>query len=182
MKSIIAFLFIFLLVTCKQTSEPADKPQVMPHPQELIDIAVSYKKLALEHHIKFTKVTKVGFSNIEQGRVIGLCEYYEHERHILIDLRYWRKASEMTKKILMFHELTHCLCTRDHDFENGQKYMSPIVEDVLRKIGVIWGTQPGYFQDDCPKSIMHPVIIDDKCSEKYHDFYMKEMFNRCVAW
>jgi hypothetical protein len=44
------------------------------------------------------------------------------------------------------------------------------------------GPRPGYYDDGCPSTFMHPVILDDFCVANHFSDYSKEMFNRCKPW
>jgi hypothetical protein len=131
-----------------------------------------YKRLAQQKGITFkNKELTINFVDgfkKQQGSVIGICEYFSDNRvEILIKKPYYEDASERTKEALMYHELTHCMCFRDHEYK-GYMYKkgteSP--EDTM-------------FRDGCPKTLIFPTILTTYCSEEHWDHYLDEMFDNC---
>jgi hypothetical protein len=57
----------------------------------------------------------------------------------------------------------------------GTKYASKIPALLLRDA-------TGYFDDDCPISLMHPTIPSDYCLFQHFEEYKKEMLERCDPW
>lgn len=144
--------------------------------------------LSKRNNITFKHEVSVGFTKIDHGSVIGVCTYSRQFREVDLDKNFFDKASEKRKKALIFHELTHCYCARSHDFAAGQEYPDGIFDIFIEKIknGVVdkipWclaKTPPGYLEDLCPSSIMHPYILEDTCLEQHWEYYIKEMFERC---
>lgn len=125
-------------------------------------------KLAKEHDIKFDNEVSIGFTKIPENRTVGLTSYgLGGFREIDIDLPYWEASTLTARKILLFHELTHAYCDREHDFNDGEEYEKG--EDQKK----------GLYKDGCPLSIMYPFIISDSCFMGHYDEYINEMFNRC---
>ena len=58
-------------------------------------------------------------------------------------------TSDAKKEALIFHELGHCLLGRDH------------VDDL--------------FDDGCPISLMHPILISEYCYEKHKEDLQYEL-------
>lgn len=148
--------------------------------QKLVD---EYKWLAKQEHITFKKQVTVGFTSIKLQDAIGVCTWSIF-REIDIDDYYWSYASQTSKMSLLFHELTHCYCHRDHDYGKGTHYkddrLGRLTEAV--KAFATGEVQPGFMEDGCPKSIMYPVVLEDECMQKHYAEYTKEMFNRCEPW
>jgi hypothetical protein len=148
-----------------------------------------YKNLALARGIKFKNPVTIGFNTIKNkrraGAVIGLCTCSKNFREIDVDRAYWNANSDQSRRVLVFHEMTHCLCGRDHDYKKGSLYpdadtiRSKIMESVEK---VFYKMDPGILSDGCPMSIMYPLILTDECSLAHWDMYKKEMFNRCVPY
>lgn len=107
-----------------------------------------------------------------------MCTYGGFWREIDIDIDFWNRATPTSKLALMFHELAHCYCTRGHDFADGTEYPEPKFMDFFSKCT----TEPGYYPDGCPLSIMHPIIIEDTCVANHYNDYVNELFNRCDPW
>ncbi len=179
------FLSIFAILTCCAkppiTPEtPKDYIKVSPvfendtPNKEVAVIVEAWKTLSRRNHLEFSETVTIGFSKIQKSNVIGTCSYGYGWREIDIDTEYWNNASWLSKVNLVYHELTHCYCFRDHDYSDGKKYKDSFW-------GRIFNTDDadGFLPDGCAKSIMHPSIQDDACFEKHYKHYVKEMFNRC---
>ncbi len=96
----------------------------------------------------------VHFAQKLSGETIGECFLGDTiNPTILIDSGSWANGSETYRKVLMFHELSHCVLLRPHIFTmNG----------------------PG----GIPTSLMYPTMYDD--DNLYINnwaYYMKELFN-----
>lgn len=191
MRRLFAILAILFAASCVQ---PTAKEHIKERPTfsthiadpQLRVIIDEYFRLSARNHVAFNGRVSVGFSNIDRGRVIGTCTYRPTFREIDLDKRFWKESTWESKVALLYHELTHCYCERDHDFDDGEKYPNDSLEEIIQ---AIFAKQPftplkpdGYLEDSCPKSIMHPVIISDECFLTHYDYYTKEMFARCKAF
>jgi hypothetical protein len=106
-------------------------------------------------------------------------------REIDIDNKYWATSSSAEKTTEMYHELTHCLCGRDHDFGKDQRYPEPETLEifVVIKNMCVEKTEPkGLYEDGCPLSVMYPRILSGNCLSLHYNDYIKEMFDRCNPW
>ena len=60
---------------------------------------------------------------IHEEHVAGTCKYSSHTtNHITIDLSFWNSADRLTREMVVFHELGHCVLGQDHreyEDENG---------------------------------------------------------------
>jgi hypothetical protein len=144
-----------------------------------------YFKLAAEQNVHFHTEITVGLNKIVEPNVIGWTYYGLTFREIDLDRMYWRYSSELSRRMLIYHELTHGYCGRDHDYGTGTDYpaaqvagLSGLMERFFPRFSPIKDTA-GYFDDTCPVSIMHPVHVEDYCAKKHWKEYVKEMFNRC---
>ena len=54
--------------------------------------------------------------DIELNNVAGTCSYGGRQRHkdVVIDQRFWNRASHLYREYIVFHELGHCFLFRDH--------------------------------------------------------------------
>lgn len=151
---------------------------VDPKLQYLVD---EWLWLSKQKHLIFTHNVIIGFKKINQGAAIGLCTYGVGWHEIDIDTDYWKKASAANRLEIVFHELTHCYCNRNHDYGNGIKY--PAEESARIAQALDWvkngGELPGRLEDGCPSSIMYPVALEDDCIWHHYNSYVSEMFNRC---
>lgn len=149
-----------------------------------------YKDLAAKNNIRFKNEVTVGFSDINtkkgQYTIIGVTHYGKGFREIDLDKKNWKYSSDLGRKALIFHELTHAYCFRGHTYGNGEDY--PVLEldgilDFIRSyMDGPTKPKPGYMLDYCPMSIMRPIVVSDYCMKKHYEEYKKEMFAQCVAY
>lgn len=143
-----------------------------------------YVLRAKKHHVRFTKPISIGFTDINNGGVVGTCFYGKNFREIEIDNHEWFSHTELNREELIFHELTHCLCSRRHDYADGKEY-TPIPLEKLDQIFHDWpfyAPLPGRYKDECPLSIMFPHVLSLKCIKAHREEYLNEMFDRCKPW
>jgi hypothetical protein len=154
-------------------------PKLQPYYDE-------YVALAKERGIIFKNKVTMGFKDLDSENYIGVCHRngFMHFREIDIDKGYWDHTTEQQRINEVFHELTHCLCTRDHDFAPGKFYPEVAVWKIFIDItNMCVSKEPEGFKDDgCPVTIMHPRILWQWCFNMYYDEYIKEMFDRCEPW
>lgn len=198
MKTVFISLLLVISFTncsCSNLKIHPEYTGVDPKVQNLVN---EYKQLARERGIVFTNKVSIGFKKLSYGNssnltkkltskeddnIIGICNYGLGWREIDLSIQYWSKASSVSQKTLLFHELTHCYCGRDHDFQ-GKPYPETYKEREadLEKMISTRKALPGYYDDFCPKSIMFPEILEDYCSWYHHKDYEKEMFENCEEW
>lgn len=132
--------------------------------------------------IRFTRNIGVSMTKIEKPNVIGLCYYLGTYRQIELDTLFWKFSDSHQRLALIFHELTHCYCSRKHDFD-GVKYPETDQEKAeAHKKYKETGERHGYYDDGCPRSIMHPTVVDGFCIQLHYGEYIMEMFDRCRAY
>lgn len=182
----ILFLLIFISSCAKP---PIRRTKVTPdHSTEISDpqikvIVDEFMDLSKRNNVKFKNKVSVGFAKINDGNVIGTCSYRMTFREIDLDIDFWKNASWISKTSLVYHELAHCYCNRDHDFGKGTLYP----DDSLKYLFQSWFKKStfnlyrpeGFFEDGCPLSIMYPKLIEDYCFRVHYNEYTEEMFNRC---
>lgn len=190
----LSFITLTQLATISQITKSKSAPEHKGVDKGLESYVNKYKDLAKKHGINFTKSVSMGFSEInakDKGRnVVGLCTYGKEFREIDVDTKYWVKSTKETRRTLIFHEMTHCLCGRPHDYGEGKEYPNPIVEAAMKALSKylgsmqepFWHRQPGFYMDGCPLSVMHPIVLDDDCVDNHWDDYEDEMFNRCKPY
>lgn len=144
-------------------------------PQELQPLVNEYKVLAARRGIYFDRPVTIGFVKIKSEGTIGVTYVGSSFREIDIDSEFWGRASEEGRKALLYHELTHAYCDRDHDYGPMRYYPPP--NKILRI-----SNGPGYLDDGCPLSVMHPIVLDDWCMSIHYNRYVYEMFDRCLVW
>jgi hypothetical protein len=180
---VITSIFAFL-TSCGSVNLGKLRPEyegVDPRVQPLVD---EYKALAKMNGIRFYNKVSIGFKKINRGNTVGVCNYGSFFREIDVDIDFWLNSTNMSRLALVFHELSHCYCTRKHDYGKDKNYPETALERLERAL--IWkvqgGEKPGYWDDGCPKSLMYPVIPDDECLMKHYQEYVLEMFDRCKPW
>lgn len=185
------FLFLFLITIVASCARPPIKREVKTQPAftsevtnpELKVIVDEFFALSKRNNITFTHKVSIGFSSIDSDTVIGTCSYRPSFREIDLDKEYWDRASWEQKVALVYHELAHCYCERDHDYDDGEMYpdnsIKAFLNGIMSRAPITPLRPPGYLDDSCPKSIMHPTIISRQCFKDHYDYYVKEMFARC---
>lgn len=192
MSFLLIWLFLVLFVLKCTSNETQEPPRQAPHyqgvDQRAMPLLKEYVKLAHSSNINFTNHISIGFLDIKrQSRghsVVGTCFFGPDFREIEIDNEEWNKHPQEVRKNLLFHELIHCLCNRDHDFGDGERYYPINVEDWLEYLHgpPFHLKKQGSYSDDCPLSIMYPRVLPKRCMGLHEKEYLKEMFNRCQAW
>lgn len=122
------FLLAFLLFSCQKEDIVEETTPIIDSdiPQELIPHFTSFQRAAEERGLRVNYDTAnitAEMQVINQGSVAGTCTTNGHTlRHIVIDQRFWNKASHLTREMVVFHELGHCILGRGHEegtFSNG---------------------------------------------------------------
>lgn len=187
MDKLLILSIMLLFMSCAQSIKKDEKKgpffsTEIANP-EIKVIHNEFIKIANYYGIHFRNKVSIGFSNINEGKIIGICTYGNSFREISLDTGYWERSSWNSKVALLFHELTHCFCGRDHDFDDGIPYPDGSIKYEIRKIfsGLI-SENNGFMEDGCEKSIMAPIIISNRCFSAHYAYYIKEMLNRCEAW
>lgn len=192
MGRIFAILIWILIISC--ASGTVNKRPEKEHPiftnkiesPELRAITEEFFNLSARNNIHFSGNVTIGFSKINRDPVIGECTIANDFREIEIDSAFWDTASWASKIALTYHEMAHCYCYRMHDFGNGEKYpenlLRYILDNFLQEQPLTPLKPHGFLDDNCPKSIMYPTILDDECFARHYDYYTKEMFARCTPF
>lgn len=114
---VILFIFLFPL----RTVAPA--PELKVYQKEYNDL-VKEECPGLE----FPRNLGLGFTTLSKDE-IGVCNIFLAKRQILVDKTFWNLSSELDRKQLMFHELTHCTFNIGH-VENPNNYMNPYLMHI----------------------------------------------------
>lgn len=178
--------FIVLLLGFTACSSPHIKiaPEYHGVDERARSLVNEYFWLSKQNNITFTHKVSVGFKVLNDGLAVGMCTFGPGWREIDIDSNYWYNSTNTTRLALVFHELTHCYCGRDHDYEEGKKYPETEAARVARALKwlIEGGERPGYWDDGCPISFMHPSVVDDECTMAHYNEYLTEMFTRCQPY
>lgn len=184
-------ILTFLLIITASCSTASVKDEIKSSPvftdkiedPTLKQIVNEFFVLSKRNHIAFRETVTIGFSNITKDKIIGTCTYGSNFREIDLDIEFWERSSWFSKLALVYHEMSHCYCHRMHDFDDGNPYpegiMGIYIDFAMIRQPLTPIQPPGYLYDNCPKSIMHPTILDSECFQKHYSYYVKEMFARC---
>lgn len=137
--------------------------------------------LSAQNHITFSHKVSIGFKHIDQGAVVGLCTNGLYFREITLDIDFWITATQLGRTALIWHELAHCYCDRDHDY-NSIPYPDSESERLKETIRGIFYKKQGYYSDECPMSLMYPSVVPDECVRVHYDEYTKEIFQNCKPY
>lgn len=146
-----------------------------------------YVALAKLHNITFVRKITIGFKKINDGNAVGMCSIngLAGFREIDIDTESWNDYPAEKRTDVIFHELTHCLCGRGHDFGKDKYYPEPNTLEIFTAVknACVEKEDPkGFYDDQCPLSLMHPNTLPPDCVTLHYPDYIKEMFDRCDPW
>lgn len=183
----VVVLALFFVSGCKHPEKRIEKTAPVHVgavlPAEVQVIADEYFKLAKLRGITFKTDISAGMGTLEDD-AIGVCTWATTWREIEYDTEWWSEAPWMKKVALVYHEMTHCHCSRLHDYAKDKLYPDPKLDLIMKIFRTSKSPVPqeGYMVDGCPVSIMHPIITDLECFEKHYAYYVDEMFARCEAY
>ena len=70
------------------------------------------------------------FRDIPQDHVAGQCSYsYYSPRQVTIDIPFWKRSSQLSREMIVFHELGHCVLNLDHD---ERSFPSGLCRSIMR--------------------------------------------------
>ena len=170
------FLDLFLILAVTGCSSLMFGQRIIPRYKgvdpKLQPYVNDYLNLAKAHGIVFDKSVTIGFTDIKSGSIIGVTNYGLGFREIDIDRVFWQNASTLSKIALIWHETSHAYCDREHDYR-GKKY---------KETDNYSTNSQGFYQDNCPKSILFPIISDDECIFIHFSDYENEIFENCKPY
>lgn len=117
---IIRLLLSILLTACAQKEQAYNfevDNSLLPYYNMFMDDAV-------KREIKILPNVVIKFEKLKWPR-IGQCNWYAETPIVSIDPDYWNKTSECRKKLIMYHELGHCMLFLDHDDNYSTIYNMP---------------------------------------------------------
>lgn len=80
-------------------------------------------------------------------KIVGYC--FPMQRLVQLQRAYWNQGSEINREIVVFHELGHCQLKREHTYHA--------------------------YEDNCPISVMNPVLPNAPCYQKHYTDYINEL-------
>ena len=171
---------IGFLLACSIVGIDGNSPKYTGVDPRVSGIVNEWLSLSKLHGLKFRRPINVGFTDILNQDAVGQTRYEYGFTEIDIDQQYWTKCTATMKMTLVFHELTHGYCKRDHDY--GQGLLYPETDYRNPKPGNSKIDAAGRFSDLCPLSLMFPNLITDTCMRTHFSDYTKEMFDRCQPY
>lgn len=131
---IIIILCFWVVTACKQqsttttstaTSNPTSNSAVTDASIEPYVQAFEAKYSSVVSLPVYFDTSSATGGNSSAGTTVGVCRVYSNNyREILVNKTWWDSNSTTNRRILVFHELGHCVFNRQHDFEldsNGNK-------------------------------------------------------------
>ena len=115
MQKVALGLLVFLVFACEKDNVSTNDPFVVDELQEYFEqFTIEGQARGLE--IDLVEANIEGYiQNIVEQNVVGQCSYNADEpRRVLIDRAYWRRASDLEREMVVFHELGHCFLSRGH--------------------------------------------------------------------
>lgn len=147
-------------------------PEMRPYVKDFVElVGPHYRKDALKN-------LSIGIRALNEGEVVGLCKLFTTNggAEILIDRSFWDVNGSEKREALMLHELGHCLCFLRHEHFEGS-YKDDGDEDSTES-GKL---KKGYFDDNCPVTLMHPNVLSANCYRTHRNHYRWELRTRCNA-
>jgi hypothetical protein len=110
---------------------------------------------------------------LEKGGAIGTCYFnFGGPTKIVIDPDWWETAPPEEHWALIFHELGHCICNRDHPVTDETWFVQ-----FLQYLG--WPSTNNYLKDGCEKTLMNPYNVRSYCVNSHKAYYIEELFKEC---
>ncbi len=138
-------IILIMLTSCGAANSPV--------PQDLL--VIPYIQQFFNYYGQDTSQIEIDlvdkFTNTITNGQVGLCTTGISVKYNTIQLSrsYWNQASDISKKILLFHELGHCLFNRIHKID--------------------------LYPDNCPRSIMFPDVLQESCFLLHQTDLLKEL-------
>lgn len=168
MQNIFILIFLFLNISCGMSLIPkkdfvlvegvSTKKHDSTHPeiQPFVGHFEQYGRSELNDPSFRVGNIPLNFGTPSNSSHDGVCLIYsDGTKEIIIRKSWWDNANQMSRKVMVFHELGHCRLGRKH---NDETYM---VKNTTYKA-----------------SIMNPVIPNSYDYGMYRDGYIKELYTR----
>lgn len=200
MRRFFTYFLAIIITSCAQPPQkaptienkpPQESPKQSKNAEDNVEVKTvvdEYFKLSARYNLSFTKKVPIEFEVIkikDMPNAVGLCSSGLDYRKITIDPIYWQYFTWYTKMVMIYHEMTHCYCGRDHDYGDGLLYPENVLKARIEQYNATndhMSNHPGYMLDGCPESVMFPLVLGDKCFKEHYSHYVKEMFDRCNPW
>lgn len=155
-------LSVFILINCGDASELNERRLVITN--GIVDTLLKPYVYRFElDYGKPIRLMTIVFGKLEYP-TLGRCYYFEDgddDRQIIINKDTWFNMKDITKELVMYHELGHCELNRYHH-DNRLVEWSPNADTESLKV---------------PISLMNEFISFHHYST-LREYYIKELFNR----
>lgn len=106
-------------------------PDFQPFVDEYLTII---NKECLEDQINYPKKTAIFYTNsFPDNQIAGECERWDGGWDIIILRSEWDKITPDDKRVLIFHELSHCMLLKEH-VESPDNYMYSSIVDLNKDV------------------------------------------------
>lgn len=140
------YLVLLLLLSCARVP-------IKPYRGVDRDIMPYILQFEKDYSMKLEKVSARLYDlELLGSNAAGICRYHYRDtslNEIFIDRDRWRGAPDLYRKMLVYHELGHCILHRDH--RNTK------------------------LEDGCPSSLMNSRILNISCYYKHEEYYLREL-------
>jgi len=126
--------FIFLIsissIFCSCQKEPIEFITYPDVTSELCPFFQSFEKEAAKRGlvVDLRNAGVKGSLTEIKGSVVGICQTHA-SKEILIDREFWERSSQLTKELIVFHELGHCYLNKIH---NNQVASNGTCKSIMR--------------------------------------------------
>jgi hypothetical protein len=113
---LIKYYIVFLLIIASCGSAP---PPSKGNDAVGVDFKPYYNEFIDDLNLRNKRVAHSGitirFDVMRSPINVGECHYSYPNHTVKINKNYWDKSSDTVKKIIIYHELGHCMLYRDHN-------------------------------------------------------------------
>jgi hypothetical protein len=163
MNKLLLLIVLSLLSACGSGNigEKVDQGQFLPFVQ-------AFEASGLRYGIDFhgsPETIPINFGQpIGDGHILGQCDWnLISGKQIVIDQISWELLDAYSQKVLIYHELGHCVLGRVH-----------------RNDKILFPDDAGVLDIPLPASIMNMYLLDGYIYAAYPDYYESELFNNSV--
>jgi hypothetical protein len=129
------FLILLLLFSCKQNINIVKQPPIITPTKNVANADPLFKPFSYAFQLLYNinvdlPIVMDSTNQLEKKGVAGLCQIYQNgDKKVLVSPSWWNckqyglsgnciiTRPDIEKRVLIFHELGHCLLNRDHDYE-----------------------------------------------------------------
>lgn len=129
--NLLRILILFLILSTFTYIFPVRKidSRLSPYYQEFVQLSLDNCKISSK--LNFPNFLYAGIKSLDYP-MAGVCNRSLITWFIFIDKDFFNKYTEIQKKTMIFHELTHCILKLNH-IDNPNHYMYPIIVDITEE-------------------------------------------------